>query len=63
MEDSVGYRQYLDKQIAAPPELFPPEIAAGYWLDRFVVSQRQAMKTRRILLNAHRQATKSDRIR
>ena len=56
IEDSVGYRQYLDEQIARHPELFPPEIAKGYWLDGFVESKRQQMKTRRILLKANRQA-------
>lgn len=56
LEDSVGYRQSLDEQMAVPPALFPPEITAGDGLDGFVVSKRQAMKTRRILVNAHRQA-------
>jgi hypothetical protein len=56
IEDSVGYRQYLDEQIAAYPELFPPEISGGYWLTGFVVSKRHQMKTRRILLKANRQA-------
>lgn len=55
IEDSVGYRQYLDEQIAQHPELFPPEITQGYWLDGFVSSKRQQMKTRRILLKANRQ--------
>jgi hypothetical protein len=56
IEDSVGYRQYLDEQIAQHRELFPPEITQGYWLDGFVSSKRQQMKTRRILLKANRQA-------
>jgi hypothetical protein len=56
IEDSVGYRQYLDEQIAAHPELFPPEIPAGDWFDGLVVSKRHAMKTRRILWTANRQA-------
>lgn len=56
IEDSEGYRQYLDGQIAAHPELFPPEITQGYWLEGFVTSKRLQMKTRRILLKANRQA-------
>lgn len=56
IEDSSGYRQYLNEQIAQHPELFPPEINQGYWLDGFVESKRQQMKTRRILLKANRQA-------
>jgi hypothetical protein len=55
IEDSVGYRQYLNEQIAEHPELFPPEIGQGYWLDGFVTSKRQHMKTRRIILKANRQ--------
>ena len=55
IEDSVGYRQYLNEQIAEHPELFPPEIGQGYWLDGFVTSKRQQMKTRRIILKANRQ--------
>jgi hypothetical protein len=56
IEDSAGYRQYLDEQIAQHPELFPPEITQGYWLDGFVHSKKQQLKTRRILLKANRQA-------
>lgn len=56
IENSEGYRQYLDGQITQHPELFPPEITQGYWLDGFVRSKRQQMKTRRILLKANRQA-------
>jgi hypothetical protein len=55
IENSAGYRQYLDEQIAVHPELFPPEIGKGYWLDGFVFSKRQEMKTRRIILKANRQ--------
>jgi len=41
IEDSAGYRQYLDEQIAQHPELFPPEISEGYWLTGFVESKKQ----------------------
>ncbi|MGB3292176.1 MAG: hypothetical protein WBB01_04170, partial [Phormidesmis sp.] len=30
VEDRAAYRQYLDQQIAAHPELFPAEISEGY---------------------------------
>lgn len=56
IEDTAGYRQYLNEQIAQHPELFPPEIPQGYWLDGFVKSKKQQLKTRRILLKANRQA-------
>jgi hypothetical protein len=56
IEESGGYRQYLDEQITQHPELFPPEITQGYWLDGLVTSKRQQMQTRRILLKAKRQA-------
>lgn len=55
IEDSVGYRAYLDEQIAQHPELFPPEISQGYWLSGFVTSKRQQMKTRRLVLKRGRQ--------
>jgi hypothetical protein len=44
IEDSVGYRQYLDEQIAAHPELFPPEITAGYWLEDILKVLSQVAK-------------------
>jgi hypothetical protein len=56
IEDSEGYRHYLNQQIAAHAELFPAEISAGYWLTGFVYSKRMELKTRRILLKANRQA-------
>lgn len=55
IEDSAGYRAYLDDQIAKHPELFPPEINQGYWLSGFVTSKRQQMKTRRLVLKRGRQ--------
>lgn len=56
IEDSAGYRKYLDEQIAQHPELFPAEIQGGYWLDGMVRSKRQQLKTRRILIKSSRQA-------
>jgi hypothetical protein len=55
IKDSVGYREYLNEQIAVHPELFPPEINQGYWLTGLVHSKRQAMSTRRMILKANRQ--------
>lgn len=52
--DAAGYRIYLDEQIAQHPERFPVGISDGYWLDGFVTSKRQQMKTRRILLKHSR---------
>jgi hypothetical protein len=52
--DAAGYRIYLDEQIAQHPERFPVGIRDGYWLDGFVISKRQQMKTRRILLKHSR---------
>jgi hypothetical protein len=52
--DAAGYRIYLDEQIAQHPERFPVGISDGYWLDGFVVSKRQQMKTRRILWKHNR---------
>ena len=31
VEDSAAFRQYLDQQITAHPELFPEGIELGYW--------------------------------
>jgi hypothetical protein len=56
IEDGPGYRRYLDEQISKYPELFPAEIVNGYWLDGFVVSKRQQIKTRRILVKVTRDA-------
>jgi hypothetical protein len=56
MADGVAYRQYLDQQIAQHPELFPAEIVKGYWFHGVIVSEKQGLKQRRILLKANRQA-------
>jgi hypothetical protein len=55
IKDSVGYREYLNEQIAVYPELFPAEINQGYWLTGLVHSKRQEMSTRRMILKANRQ--------
>lgn len=48
--DREAFRQYLNEQIAAHPELFPEGIESGYRFHGWVVSARQHLKTRRILL-------------
>jgi hypothetical protein len=50
VEDREAYRQYLDEQIAAHPELFPEAIGQGYRFHGWVESSRQHLKTRRIYL-------------
>lgn len=56
VEDSEVFRQYLDKQIAAHPELFPEGIEAGYRFHGWVKSSRQQIKTRQILLPRTKEA-------
>lgn len=50
VEDREAFRQYLNDQIAAHPELFPEGIESGYRFHGWVESSRQHIKTRRILL-------------
>ena len=54
--DREAFRQYLDQQIAAHPELFPAGIEAGYRFHGWVESSRQQLKTRRILLPRTKEA-------
>jgi hypothetical protein len=56
VEDTVGYRVYLDKMIEQHPELFPAEINEGYNFHGFVESGKLHLRTRRILLKSRRQA-------
>jgi hypothetical protein len=56
VEDREAFRQYLDEQIAAHPELFPEGIEAGYRFHGWVESSRQQIKTRRILLPRTKEA-------
>lgn len=44
------FRGFLDDHIAAHPELFPVEIANGYWLHDTVCSKKLNLITRRIKL-------------
>ena len=43
--DAVQVRQYLDAFIEQSPELFPPEIEAGYWLTSFTRIAENARHT------------------
>lgn len=56
VENSSAFRQYVDQQIAAHPELFPEGIELGYRLHGWVESSRQQIKTRRILLPRTKEA-------
>jgi hypothetical protein len=56
VDDSAAFRQYLDQQIRAHPELFPEGIEWGYRLHGWVESSRQHIKTRRILLPKTKEA-------
>lgn len=53
VEDTAGYRAYLDGMIEAHPELFPSEISQGYSFHGFVESGKLHL---RILLKAFSQA-------
>ena len=56
VENREIYRQYLNEQIAAHPELFPKGINQGYRFHGWVESSRQQLKTRRIYLPSLKQA-------
>ena len=56
VENRESYREYLDAQIAAHPELFPEAIEQGYRFHGWVESSRQHLKTRRIYLPQTKQA-------
>jgi len=56
VEDRAAYRQYLNEQIKAHPELFPAAISQGYRFHGLVSSLRQGLKTRRIYLPSTHEA-------
>ena len=56
VEDREAYRQYLDQQIQAYPELFPGAIHQGYRFHGWTESLRQHLKIRRIYLPSTREA-------
>ena len=46
--DPVRFREFLDQQIEATPELFPPEIRRGYRMKDLYTSRKTAWRLRRI---------------
>lgn len=56
VDDTKAFRQYLDQQIQAHPELFPVDIDQGYCFHGFVESGKLHLKTRRIRLKRNGQA-------
>lgn len=53
VQDTAGYRLYLDEMIALHPELFPAEIEMGYRFHGFVESGKLDLTTRRIRLKSN----------
>lgn len=56
VEDTAGYRVYLDQMITLHPELFPVGIELGYSFHGFVESGKLHLTTRRIRLKSNGQA-------
>ncbi len=50
VDDPERFRSYLDQQIEATPELFPPEIQRGYRMKDVYRSRKTGCKLRRIEL-------------
>jgi hypothetical protein len=48
VEDPVRFREFLDRQVEATPELFPPEIRQGYRMKDIYTSRKTGWKIRRI---------------
>ena len=48
VEDPQQFRQFLDQQIDAHPELFPPEIRRGYRMKDLYTSRKTGWRLRRI---------------
>jgi|SRR5512144_870652 hypothetical protein len=48
VEDPHQFRQFLDRQIEAAPELFPPEIQQGYRMKDLYTSRKTGWRLRRI---------------
>jgi hypothetical protein len=53
VDDPVRFREFLDRQIEAAPELFPPEIRRGYRMKDTYTSRKTGWKLRRIDLRNH----------
>ena len=50
VDDPEQFRRFLDQQIEATPELFPPEIRRGYRMKDIYPSRKTSWKLRRIEL-------------
>jgi hypothetical protein len=50
VDDPEAFRKFLDQQINATPELFPPEIQRGYRMKDVYTSRKTGWKLRRIQL-------------
>jgi hypothetical protein len=48
VDDPARFREFLDRQIDATPELFPPEIHRGYRMKDTYTSRKTGWKLRRI---------------
>jgi hypothetical protein len=48
IDDPVQFREFLDQQIEATPELFPPEIQLGYRMKDLYTSRKTGWRLRRI---------------
>jgi hypothetical protein len=48
VDDPALFREFLDRQIEATPELFPPEIHRGYRMKDIYTSRKTGWKLRRI---------------
>jgi hypothetical protein len=48
VDDPVRFREFLDPQIEATPELFPPEIRRGYRMKDLYTSRKTGLRLRRI---------------
>lgn len=46
--DPAVFREFLDRQIEATPELFPPEISRGYRMKDLYTSRKTGWRLRRI---------------
>jgi hypothetical protein len=48
VDDPMLFREFLDRQIEAAPELFPPEIRRGYRMKDSYTSRKAGWRLRRI---------------
>jgi hypothetical protein len=48
VDDPARFREFLDQQIEATPELFPPDIQRGYRMKDLYTSRKTGWRLRRI---------------